>query len=281
MNREIEINDNPLSRLGKYLLPFILLAIAAFLVFARSTVTVGSGEAGVIYRTFGGGVDTEKTLDEGFHIIAPWNNVIKYEVRQQEIYENMSVLSSNGLEIALDISTWYQPVFDELGLLHKTKGADYLNRIIKPAIRSATRSVVGRYTPEQIYSSKRDAIQEEIFAETKKILDDQYVQLNRILVRDVTLPPTIKEAIERKLGQEQESLEYEFRLEKAEKEAERQRIEAQGKADANTILSQSLTDKILRDKGIDATLKLAESSNSKVVVVGGGDEGLPLILGNQ
>ena len=281
MNREIEINDNPLSRLGKYLLPFILLAIAAFLVFARSTVTVGSGEAGVIYRTFGGGVDTEKTLDEGFHIIAPWNNVIKYEVRQQEIYENMSVLSSNGLEIALDISTWYQPVFDELGLLHKTKGADYLNRIIKPAIRSATRSVVGRYTPEQIYSSKRDAIQEEIFAETKKILDDQYVQLNRILVRDVTLPPTIKEAIERKLGQEQESLEYEFRLEKAEKEAERQRIEAQGKADANTILSQSLTDKILRDKGIDATLKLAESSNSKVVVVGGGDEGLPLILGNK
>lgn len=281
MDRQIEINDNPLSRLGKYLLPLILLGIVLFLVFARSTVTIGSGEAGVIYRTFGGGVDTEKTLDEGFHIIAPWNNVIKYEVRQQEIYENMSVLSSNGLEIALDISTWYQPVFDELGLLHKTKGADYLNRIIKPSIRSATRSVVGRYTPEQIYSSKRDAIQEEIFAETKKILDDQYVQLNRILVRDVTLPPTIKEAIERKLGQEQESLEYEFRLEKAEKEAERQRIEAQGKADANTILSQSLTDKILRDKGIDATLKLAESSNSKVVVVGGGDEGLPLILGNQ
>ena len=281
MDRQIEINDNPLSRLGKYLLPLILLGIVLFLVFARSTVTIGSGEAGVIYRTFGGGVDTEKTLDEGFHIIAPWNNVIKYEVRQQEIYENMSVLSSNGLEIALDISTWYQPVFDELGLLHKTKGADYLNRIIKPSIRSATRSVVGRYTPEQIYSSKRDAIQEEIFAETKKILDDQYVQLNRILVRDVTLPPTIKEAIERKLGQEQESLEYEFRLEKAEKEAERQRIEAQGKADANTILSQSLTDKILRDKGIDATLKLAESPNSKVVVVGGGDEGLPLILGNQ
>ena len=281
MDRQIEINDNPLSRLGKYLLPLILLGIVLFLVFARSTVTIGSGEAGVIYRTFGGGVDTEKTLDEGFHIIAPWNNVIKYEVRQQEIYENMSVLSSNGLEIALDISTWYQPVFDELGLLHKTKGADYLNRIIKPSIRSATRSVVGRYTPEQIYSSKRDAIQEEIFAETKKILNDQYVQLNRILVRDVTLPPTIKEAIERKLGQEQESLEYEFRLEKAEKEAERQRIEAQGKADANTILSQSLTDKILRDKGIDATLKLAESSNSKVVVVGGGDEGLPLILGNQ
>ena len=105
--------------------------------------------------------------------------------------------------------------------------------------------------------------------------------MNEVLVRDVTLPPTIKEAIERKLGQEQESLEYEFRLTKAEKEAERQRIEAQGKADANRILSQSLTDKILQDKGIDATLKLTQSENSKVVIVGGGDSGLPIILGDQ
>ena len=148
-------------------------------------------------------------------------------------------------------------------------------------MRSATRSVVGRYTPEQIYSSKRDAIQEEIFDETKKIVDDQYIQVNDVLVRDVTLPPAIKDAIEKKLGQEQESLEYEFRLEKAKKEAEKQRIEAQGKADANRILSASLTDKILKDKGIEATLKLANSPNAKVIVVGSGDDGLPLILGNN
>jgi len=102
------------------------------------------------------------------------------------------------------------------------------------------------------------------------------------LVNDVTLPTEIKEAIERKLGQEQVSKEYEFRLVTAAKEAEKVRIEAQGKADANRILSQSLTDKILQDKGIDATLKLSESPNSKVVIVGGGDNGgLPLILGNQ
>ena len=109
----------------------------------------------------------------------------------------------------------------------------------------------------------------------------QYIQLNEILVRDVTLPPSIKEAIERKLKQEQESLEYEFRLVTAAKEAEKQRIEARGKADANRILAASLTPNILRDKGIEATLKLAESSNSKVVVVGSGDDGLPLILGNN
>ena len=132
-----------------------------------------------------------------------------------------------------------------------------------------------------MYSSKRDAIQLEIFEETKKIVDDQYIQLNEILVRDVTLPSTIKQAIERKLKQEQESLEYEFRLVTASKEAEKQRIEAKGKADANRILAASLTSNILKDKGIEATIKLAESSNSKVVVIGSGSDGLPLILGNN
>ena len=155
---------------------------------------------------------------------------------------------------------------------------NYLDRVVKPAARSATRSVVGRYTPEQIYSSKRDVIQEEIYLETKKILDKQYVQLNEVLVRDVTLPTTIKEAIERKLKQEQESLEYEFRLQKATKEAEKQKIEAEGKAAANRILNASLTDKILKEKGIQATLELAKSPNAKTVVIGSGKSGLPLIL---
>ena len=140
---------------------------------------------------------------------------------------------------------------------------------------------MGRYTPEQLYSSKRDAIQKEIYEETKNIVDDQYIQLNEILVRDVTLPQPIREAIERKLNQEQASLEYEFRLVTAEKEAEKLRIEAQGKADANRILSASLTDKILRDKGIEATLQLSNSPNSKVIVVGSSKDGLPLILGNN
>jgi regulator of protease activity HflC (stomatin/prohibitin superfamily) len=220
-------------------------------------------------------------LSEGFHLVAPWNRVYIYEVRRQEVFEKMKVLSSNGLDIQLDASAWYKPKYNELGKLHQEIGEDYLNRIILPTIRSAARSVVGRYTPEQLYSSKRDAIQNEIFEETKKIVSEQYIELDDILVRDVTLPPTIKEAIERKLKEEQASLEYEFRLERAQKEAERQRIEAQGKADANRILSASLTDKILQDKGIEATLKLSQSPNAKVVVVGSGDDGLPLILGNN
>src|SRR5690606_20116849 len=271
-----------MEKLPKLTIHVIVGVILLIILVAKSSVTISSGHAGVLYQTFGNGVVTdEPPLGEGFHIIAPWNKVFVYEVRQQELSEKMQVLSSNGLEIKLDASAWYQPVPKDVAKLHQEKGEDYLQRVIQPTIRSAARSVVGRYTPEQLYSSKRDAIQEEIFEETKKILDKQYIQLNEVLVRDVTLPPAIKDAIERKLRQEQESLEYEFRLEKATKEAEKVRIEAQGKADANAILSASLTDKVLQDKGIDATLKLAQSPNSKVVIVGSGDSGLPLILGNN
>lgn len=271
-----------MERLPKLSIPVVLGIIVLVIVLAKSSVTIRAGHAGVLYKTFGNGVVTDKPpLGEGFHIIAPWNRVFIYEMRQQELSDKMQVLSSNGLEIKLDASAWYQPVYGDVAKLHKEKGENYLDRIIMPAIRSAARSVVGRYTPEQLYSSKRDAIQDEIYEETKKFLASQYIQLNEVLVRDVTLPPTIKDAIERKLGQEQESLEYEFRLEKAEKEAERQRIEAEGKARANSILNASLTDKVLKEKGIQATVKLAESTNSKVVVIGSGKDGMPIILGDN
>ena len=272
-----------MQKLHKIGLPIILLVVVLLIFISKSSINIGYGEAGVLFKTFGGGVVTdEPPLGEGFHVIAPWNKVYIYNVKQQEVFESkMQVLSSNGLEISLDISVLYQPKISELGLLHKTKGENYLNIIIIPQIRAVARSIVGRYTPEQLYSTKRDAIQNEIFEETRKAVEDQYVQLNAVLVRDVTLPIAIREAIERKLNQEQEALEYEFRIEKAKQEAERQRIDAEGKATANRILSASLTDKILQEKGIEATIKLSESPNAKVIVIGSGDKGLPIILGNQ
>ena len=201
-----------MEKLPKIGFPIIVSLIVLFIVLTKSIVTIDSGYAGVLYQ-LGGGVDPEsEPLGEGINFVAPWNSVIEYEVRQQEIPEKMSVLSSNGLDIKLDASVLYQPEYAKLPRLHKEKGKDYLKRVLQPAVRSAARSVVGRYTPEQLYSTKRDAIQAEIFEETKKIVEDQYIQLNSILIRDVTLPPTIKDAIERKLKQEQESLEYEFRL---------------------------------------------------------------------
>lgn len=270
-----------MERLPKIAAPFVIGAIVFVILLFKSTVTIDGGEAGVLFKRFGGGIDTEKTYGEGFHIVAPWNDMLVYKVRQQSISDRMQVLSVNGLEVNVDGTVWYQPKYAELGKLHQEKGRNYVNNILAPAISAAARSVVGRYTPEQLYSSKRDIIQQEILEEVRNEVKDQYILVNRVLVRDVTLPPTIKGAIERKLKQEQESLEYEFRLEKAKKEAERQRIDAEGKAAANKILSASLTDKILQEKGIEATLQLSQSSNAKVVVVGSAKDGLPLILGNN
>ena len=271
-----------MERYSKLGLPVLVGGLLLFIFAMKSFVNIGYGEAGVLFKTFGGGVVTDKPpKGEGFHIIAPWDDLFVYNVKQQEVLESMQVLSSNGLEISLDVSVLYQPDYDNLGLLHQTKGENYLNSVLLPNIRAVARSVVGRYTPEQLYSTKRDAIQNEIFIETRDDVLGQYIQLNSVLVRDVTLPTAIKEGIERKLVQEQEALEYEFRLVKAEQEAERQRIDAEGKATANRILSASLTDRILQEKGIEASLKLSESPNSKVIVIGSGDGGLPIILGNN
>jgi regulator of protease activity HflC (stomatin/prohibitin superfamily) len=271
-----------MEKLPKAGLFTIIGIVIAVIVVLKSSVVIGAGQAGVLFKTLGEGVDLENTYGEGFHIIAPWNDMIIYPTRQLSVSDKMRVLSVNGLEVTVDGTVWYQPQYDKLPYLHKEKGRNYEMEILAPAISAAARSVVGRYTPEQLYSSKRDVIQAEILEEVQKELASQYIVVNRVLVEDVTLPVKIKEAIERKLKQEQEALEYEFRLAKATKEAERQKIDAEGKAVANRILSASLTDKILTEKGIEATLRLAQSPNSKVIVVGGGENGgLPIILGNQ
>jgi prohibitin 1 len=175
-------------KLPKIGLPILVVVVLFVIIIAKSAVSIDSGEAGVLFKTFGDGVVTdEPPMGEGFHIVAPWNKVYVYEVRQQEFFEKMIVLSSNGLEIQIDASAWYEPVYNQLGNLHQSLGQGYLQRVIQPAIRSSTRSVIGRYTPNDLYSTKRDAIQVEIFEETKKILDKQYIQLNEVLVRDVTV----------------------------------------------------------------------------------------------
>lgn len=270
-----------MEKLPRVGVPIIVGIVFLAVLIAKSAVTIGPGEGGVIFERLGDGINTDKTYGEGFHIVAPWNDMIVRKVRQQSVSDQMNVLSVNGLEVKVNGTIWYEPEYSNLGKLIKTKGEDYEHELLDPAINAAARSVVGRYTPEQLYSSKRDVIEQEILDEVTKLLDGQYLIVKRVLVEDVQLPPTIKGAIESKLKQEQESLEYEFRLVTAEKEAQKVEIEARGKAKANEILSASLTDKILQDKGIEATTKLAESPNSKVIVIGSGDSGLPIILGNQ
>ena len=255
------------------------LALMLFIILTNTTfLTIDPGHNGVLFKRFGGGLDKEKVYSQGFHVVAPWNTMFIYDSRIQENFEEMNVLSKNGLNIQVELSYRYHPISEKIGFLHDNIGPDYHDRILMPEIRSATREVIGKYLPEELYSVKREAIQDEIYNQTKAAVLEKYINLDAVLIRGVVLPQTLQAAIERKLKEEQASLEYEYRLEKERKEAERKIIEAQAKADANRILSASLTDKILKDKGIEATLELAQSPNSKVVIVGGGDEGLPLIL---
>lgn len=277
-------NGNPTTlinqgKIFRYLFIFIG-GLVLFIILTNTTfLTIDPGEKGVLFKRFGGGLEKEKVYGQGFHIVMPWNKMYIYDVRINEAFENMEVLSSNGLNIKVELSFRFRPKADKIGYLHDEIGPDYLERIIRPEIRSATREIIGKYLPEELYSSKRETIQVEIFERTSQAMQDKHLFLDAVLIREVALPQTLKDAIERKLKEEQASLEYDFRLDKERKEAGRKIIEAQAKAEANRILTKSLSDKILRDKGIDATLELANSPNSKIIVIGGGDEGLPLILG--
>ncbi len=267
------------TKIMRYAIMGFIFLMLFFALTNTTFLTIDPGEKGVLFKRFGGGLIKDKLYDQGFHVVMPWNRMYIYDVRIKEDFEKMEVLSRNGLQILIELSFLYSPVSDKIGFLHDEVGPDYLNRILKPQIRSATREVIGKYLPEELYSTKREAIQDEIFNQTKADVEPKNILLDAILIREVKLPETLRDAIERKLKEEQASLEYEYKLTREKQEAERLIIEANAKAEANRIISSSLTDRILRDKGIDATLELAQSQNSKVVVVGGGDEGLPLILG--
>jgi len=268
------------GKLIRYAFYGVALLILFGILTSTTFITIPPGKKGVQFKRFSGGIKKDKIYNQGFHVVMPWNDMIIYDVRVNEGFEKMDVLSKNGLTIAVELSYRFMPMGEKIGYLHDEIGTDYVERIIKPEIRSATREVIGKYLPEELYSTKREAIQEEIFTQTSSQVEKKNILLDAILIRSVQLPDKLKAAIEQKLEEEQLAFQFDFKLDRERKEAERKIIEAQAKADANKILNASLTDKILQDKGIEATLELASSPNSKVVIVGGGDEGLPLILGN-
>jgi regulator of protease activity HflC (stomatin/prohibitin superfamily) len=179
------------------------------------------------------------------------------------------------------MTIFYQPNLGSLAKLEIERGRNYEEKVITPAIRSVAREVIAKYLPEEFNTTKREEIQLEIEQELSDKLGNNYIQLNDVLIRNIRLPRTLEEAIERKLQQEQESLEYEFRIEKASKEAARKRIEAEGIRDFQEIVSSGISEELLKWKGIEATAELANSTNAKVIVIGSGDDGLPLILGGN
>jgi len=262
----------------------IFTVISLILIISLSSsmfLTVDAGERGVMFRPFNGGLDKDKVYSPGFHVIAPWNDMYVYDVREKQLEESMTVLSNDGLDIKLDVTIRVNPMHGKIGKLHEMFGKDYLTSLVKPEVRSSVRKIIGRYKPEELYSSKRDEVQTLIQKDLEESLVKNYIELRATLIRDVALPEKVKAAIEDKIEAEQQALKYQYTLQKERKEAERKVIEAQAKADANRILNASLTTNILKDKGIEATLKLSNSPNTKVIVVGGGGDGLPLILGNN
>lgn len=272
MNRSRVLSTAALVFVGFLLLVFIT---------SGAFITIDSGERGVLFRKFGDGLDKETIYNPGFHMIAPWNTMYRYSVREKQLEEQMKVLSSNGLNIVVDITVRVNPIYNEIGYLHEKFGQDYLQSLVRPEVRSSVRKVLGRFTPEELYSTRRDEVQEQIQRDIDSVLQNNYVDLRATLIRDIELPDKVKTAIEEKIEAEQKALKYEYLLDQERKEAERVIIEAQAKADANRILSASLTDKILQEKGIQATLELSQSPGAKTVIVGSGDNGMPLIFGGN
>ncbi|OWY22815.1 prohibitin family protein [Sphingobacteriales bacterium UPWRP_1] len=267
------------QRIIRILSLFAVGVVVLIMITSSTFITIHTGEKGVLFKKFSGGLDKDHVYGQGFHVVAPWNSMIVYDLREQIREETMDVLSSDGLPITVDISVRFNPTAAKLGYLHEEIGPDYAEKIVKDVVRSASREVIGKYTPEEVYSSKRDSVRFGIQHMVETTLQAKYIELKAVNLRSIKLPATIEQAIQTKLVQQQEKEQYEFRIAKERKEAERKRIEAEGIKAFQEIVNQGLSDQYLRWKGIEATQNLAESQNSKVVVIGSGKNGLPIILG--
>jgi regulator of protease activity HflC (stomatin/prohibitin superfamily) len=261
-------------------IPLLVLCLAALLAVGCGT-QIPSGHRGVFYSKFGSGTEFGKVYEEGFSWHMPWNSIFVYKVQLQENKEVLTVLSSDGATITIEVSIIYRPVEEKLDSLQVTIGPNYYEVALAPQVRGIARTVAGRYKPEEIYSTKREQLKDEIEAELRLAIADKFIQVENILIRDVQIPPEISKAINFKLTADQEAQRMQFTIKKEELEAERKRIEAQGIADFQQIVSKGITESLLKWKGIEATLKIAESPNTKVVIVGNDAGSLPIILGGD
>lgn len=257
-----------------------LLIVVAVLLAGCGT-QVPSGYHAVKYLKFGDGTEMGHIYTEGFQWHLVWNSMYLYKTRTTENKENLTVLSSDGATIKLEVSILTRPDFQKLDSLQITVGPDYYNVVVAPTLRGESRRIAGRYTPEEIYSSKRDQLAAELLETMRNQLMSRFIIIENVIFRDVTLPQRISDAINEKLAAEQEAQRMKFILDREKQEADRKRIEAQGIADFQKIVSTGLNPMLLQWKGIEATEELAKSPNTKIVVVGNTKDGLPLILGGQ
>lgn len=253
-----------------------VLIVLFFAVLASNRIihNIGPGERGVRWSRFGGTV-LDRVYDEGVRLIFPWDRMYIYNIRVQEVADSVTVLSSNGLPITIGYSARYHPYPGTVPALHKEYGPAYAEVLVKPEVVSALRVVIGNYRPEDIYARDEQGLLDEVFATLEANLTNHYVVVQDVLIKELRLTPEIETAINNKLVQEQQALAYEFRLELEEAERQRKAIEAEGIRSFETISGISM----LTWRGIEATLELAKSQNAKVVIIGTGQDQMPIILG--
>jgi regulator of protease activity HflC (stomatin/prohibitin superfamily) len=268
----------------KILPQLIILALIGLLVFVyfipQIFITIRPGEAGVHFRRFFGGTVTDVVYGEGLQIIFPWDVMYVYNVRIQEKERVLDVLTKEGLNAKVSISIRYYPEYDLLGVLHKRVGVNYADEIVIPEVESALRTEIGKLTAEELYTTSDDAIT-EVIVDALKQLADTYIVINKVIIQKIELPPVVQDAIQQKIQQKHIAESFVFKIEGAKKEAVRKEIEARGFAAYNDVINKSLTPNILKWKGVDATKELAASPNAKIIVIGNGPAGMPIILGSE
>jgi len=273
--REWARNKKPL------VIVIILIVLLIFLFFFhRIVITIGPGQAGVLYRRLTTGTQTDYIYPEKIHLIFPWDNMYIYDTRIQTILHELTVLTNKGLPITLKLAIRCRPEYEMIGILHKNVGPDYINLIVVPKIESILRKRIGQLNPEDVYTNKEGVLTNILAVAIDEVMQD-YIIVEDIIIRSMTMPQAIMQAIESKLVSAQELAKYEFMLQIARSEAERKRIEAVGIKEHNKIIDASLTPQLLRWQGILATQEIAKSNNAKVIVIGAGKDGLPIILGSQ
>lgn len=263
-----------------FIILILIVALALVFYFKTMVVVIHPGEAGVMYRMFAGGTVTDRVYPEGLHLVPPWDHLYVYDTRIQTKKHEFRILTNKGLPINLTLAVRYRPQYDMLGVLHQQVGPDYINTIVIPQIESVLRKNIGQQEPEVVYTNK-GGILSDIILRAIEETSRKFVVIDDIIIRTVELPEEVRAAIESKLVERERDLSYEFILQREKKEAERKRIEAEGIRDYQATIAETLDDRLVRWRGVEATLKLSESQNAKVVVIGAGDEGLPIILGGN
>lgn len=261
------------------IISLLILSIIVITFWQRIVITANVGEAGVLFRRFTG-TEIDKIYKEGVHFISPLDIMTIYETRNQIALHEFDVLSVKGLRLHLAIAIRYRPQYDMLPTLHQKIGPNYLQRVVLPQIESVMRKQLGSYNADQIYTNKNGLLNKAILLAIDEV-GRNYVEVEDVIIRSLTMPRNIVKAIEDKLTQQELLRSYEFRLQTAEKEAQRKISEAKGIYQAQRIIAKSLTKEILTFEGIKATKELAKSHNAKIVVIGSGKNGLPLILGDK